>query len=170
MRGAGGRWLEALVASLHPTVIHIKEVGMASQQPSDGMSIGQLGHRPGLHVTVNLEGKTVGGAVLEAEQWVPGVVVGSGGDGTYVTIKLDTAIGGGERGGLFRRESRGQVLVQIDDPGRVRPLELADVQPGGVPDEILELARAGKKLEAVKRYRALNGATLDEARAFIASL
>jgi ribosomal protein L7/L12 len=52
----------------------------------------------------------------------------------------------------------------------VHPLQLADVQPGGVPDEILELVRAGKQLEAIKRYRALNGATLDEARAFIATL
>jgi hypothetical protein len=148
----------------------IKEVDMEGQQPSEAMSVGQLGHHPGLHVSVNLVGKTVGGALVQGEQWVPGVVVGSGGDGTYVTIQLDTPIGGGERGGLLRRESRGQSLVQIDDPGRVRPLELADVQPGGVPEEIRELVRAGKTLEAIKRYRALNGATLDEARAFIATL
>jgi hypothetical protein len=30
------------------------------------------------------------GVFFEAEQWAPGVVVGSGGDGTLVTIKLDT--------------------------------------------------------------------------------
>jgi hypothetical protein len=151
-------------------VIRFKEVNTGALEPSEGMSIGQLGHHPGLHVSVNLEGKTVAGALLEGEQWVPGVVVGSGGDGTYVTIKLDSPVGGGERGGLFRRESQGQSLVQFDDPGRVRPLQLAEVQPGGVPDEILELVRAGKKLEAIKRYRALNGATLDEARAFITTL
>ncbi len=143
---------------------------METQPPWDGMSIGQLGHHPGLHVTVNLEGKTVGGVLSENELWVSGVVVGSGGDGNYATIKLDTPIGGGERGGLFRRESRGQDLVQIDDPRRVRAVELADVHPEGVPPEILELVRAGKKLEAIKRYRALNGATLDEARAAIAKL
>jgi hypothetical protein len=134
------------------------------------MSIGQLGHRPGLHVTVNLEGKTVGGVFFETEQWAPGVVAGSGGGGTFVMIKLDTPIGGGERHGLFRRESHGQGMVSVDDPARVRAMELADVHPGGVPEEIIELVRAGKKLQAVKRYRALNGATLDEARAFIAKL
>ena len=143
---------------------------MEAEQPSDAMTIGQLGHHPGLHVSVNLEGKTIGGTLLQGEHWVPGVVVGSGGEGTYVAIELDTPIGGGERGGLFRREARGQSLVQIDDPGRVRPLQLADAQPGGVPDEIRELVHAGKTLEAIKRYRALNGATLDEARAFIATL
>ena len=72
---------------------------MEAQQPSDGMSIGQLGHHPGLHVSVNLEGKMVGGTLSENELWVPGVVAGAGGDGTYVTIKLDTPIGAGERGG-----------------------------------------------------------------------
>jgi hypothetical protein len=143
---------------------------MEAQQPSDGMSIGQLGHHPGLHVSVNLEGKMVGGTLSENELWVPGVVAGAGGDGTYVTIKLDTPIGAGERGGRFRRESRGQDLVQIDDPRRVRAVELADAHPEGVSPEILELIRAGKKLEAIKQYRALNGATLDEARAAIAKL
>ena len=77
-----------------------------------------------------------------------------------------TALGGG----LLRRGSRGQSLFQFDDPGRVRPLELTDVRPGGVPDEILELVRAGKTKQAIKRYRALNGATLDEAQTFIANL
>jgi hypothetical protein len=143
---------------------------METQPPSQPMTVGQLGHHPGLHVSVNLGGKTIDGTLLQGEQWFPGVVVGSGGDGTYVTIELDTPIGGGERGGLLRRESRGQSLFQIDDPARVRPQELADVAPGGVPDEIRELVQAGKTLEAIKRYRALNGATLDEARAFIATL
>jgi ribosomal protein L7/L12 len=61
-------------------------------------------------------------------------------------------------------------MVAVDDPARIRPADLADVHPGGVPEEIIALVRAGKKLEAIKRYRALNGATLDEARAFIAKL
>jgi hypothetical protein len=101
---------------------------------------------------------------------VPGVVVGLGALGDSLTIKLDTPIGGGERRGLLHRESHGQDTISVDDPTRVRAQELTDVQPGGVPDEIAELARAGKTLEAIKRYRALNGATLDEARAYIAKL
>ena len=138
--------------------------------PPSGMSIGQLGHRPGLHVNVNLEGKTVGGTFIAQEQWVPGTVVGLGGAGTFLTIQLDAPIGGGERRGLLGRGSRGQDMVSIDDPARVRVMELTEVHPGGVPDEILDLVRRGKTVEAVKRYRALNGATLDEARAFIATL
>ncbi len=87
-----------------------------------------------------------------------------------MTIQLDSPLGGGGAHGLLRRESRGQDLVSVDDPARVRPQELAEVHPAGVPDEIAELVRAGKTVEAIKRYRALNGATLDEARAFIAKL
>src|SRR3979409_1138120 len=110
------------------TSIRNKEAGRDAQQPSEGMTIGQLGHRPGLHITVNVQGKTLGGVLCRAEQWVPGVVVGSGGGGSLVTIKLDTPIGGGERR-LFGRASRGQDLVSIDDPARVRPAKLADVHP-----------------------------------------
>jgi hypothetical protein len=135
--------------------------------PQEPMSLGQLGHHVGLHVTVNLEGKTVGGVLSEAEQWVAGVIVGMGALGDSLTIKLDTPFGGGEPGGLLHREPHGQDMISIDDPARVRPQQPA--QPG-VPDEIVALARAGKTLEAIKRYRALNGATLDEARAAIAGL
>ena len=49
-------------------------------------------------------------------------------------------------------------------------MTLAAVNPDGVPEEIVELVRAGKTKEALKRYRALNGATLDEARAAISRL
>jgi hypothetical protein len=90
---------------------------MGTQQPADGMSIGQFGHHPGLHVSVNLEGKTVGGASFEAAHWVPGVVVGSNDDGTYVTITLDTPIGGGAPRGLLRRESPGQDRTGQDRTG-----------------------------------------------------
>jgi hypothetical protein len=134
------------------------------------MSIGQLGHRPGLHVSVNLAGMTVGGVLFSADEWVPGVVIGLGGDGTFVTIEFDTPVGVGARGGLFGRGSGGQKLVQIDDPARVRVLGLAEAHPEGVPDEIAELVRSGKQVEAIKRYRALNGATLDEARAYVAQI
>jgi hypothetical protein len=126
---------------------------MGAEQPA--MTIGQLGHHIGLHVQVNLEGKFVRGALVEQEQWAPGVVVGLSALGDYVTIKLDPPV---------------DELVSMDDPSRVRPMGLEDVQSAGVPDEIAELARAGKTLEAIKRYRALNGATLDEARAAIAKL
>ena len=129
---------------------------MDAQQPSEGMSIGQLGHHVGLHVSVNLEGKTIGGVLFEAEQWVPGVVVGLSALGDYVTIKLDAPVGGAEGHGLFHLKSRGQDMVSIDDPARVRPMTLAEAQPGGVPEEIVELVRAGKTVEAIKRYRALN--------------
>jgi len=134
------------------------------------MSIGQLGHHVGLHVSVNLEGKTVGGVLFGAEQWVPGVVVGLSALGDYVTIELDGPVGGAEGQGLFHHKSHGQDMVSIDDPTRVRPTTLAEAQPGGVPEEIVGLVRAGKTMEAIKRYRALNGATLDEARAAIDQL
>jgi hypothetical protein len=131
---------------------------------SHGMSIGQFRHRPGLRVTVNLEGMVVGGVLFPEEKWVPGVVLGSGADVTYVTIMLESEIGGGERKGLFGRVVHGQDKVLIDDPARLRVSESTDL----VPEEIAELVRAGKKLEAIKLYRAKTGATLDEARAYIA--
>jgi hypothetical protein len=127
------------------------------------MSIGQFGHRPGLRVTVNLEGMMVGGVPFPEEKWVPGMVI-SGADGTYVTIKLETEIGGGERKGLFGRGSRGQDKVLIDDPARLRVSEVTDL----IPEEIADLIRAGKKLEAIRLYRAKTGATLNEAQAYIA--
>jgi len=143
---------------------------MDAQQPSEGMSIGQLGHHVGLHVSVNLEGKTIGGVLFEAERWVPGVVVDLGALGDSVTVKLDAPVGGTEGHGLLHRKSRGEDMVSIDDPAGVRPMALAAAEPGGVPPAIVELVRAGKTVEAIKRYRALNGATLDEARAAIARL
>jgi hypothetical protein len=39
-----------------------------------------------------------------------------------------------------------------------------------VPPEVTELARAGKRLDAMKRYRELTNATADEARAVIQGL
>jgi ribosomal protein L7/L12 len=39
-----------------------------------------------------------------------------------------------------------------------------------VPPEVVELARAGDTLEAIKQYRALTGADLDEARDVVAAL
>jgi hypothetical protein len=40
----------------------------------------------------------------------------------------------------------------------------------GVPDDVLELARAGNTLDAIKRYRELTGVDFDHARKAIADL
>ncbi|HUB76715.1 MAG TPA: hypothetical protein VL977_06650, partial [Solirubrobacteraceae bacterium] len=120
----------------------------------------------GLHVEVSLKGMTVGGALYESDELVAGVVVGLGALGDSVTIKLDSPIGGGERGGLLHRESHGQDMVAIDDPARVR-CELPDPGSAALPDEVVQLIAAGKKKKAILRYRELTGATLDEALAAV---
>jgi hypothetical protein len=139
-------------------------------QPSENMTIGQLGHRPGLPVTVDLQGMTVGGTFIGESQWVSGTVIGPGSDGSWLRIKLDVPIGGGERRGVFGRQQRGQDTIVTDNPARVRPLQLPSDDRGATEQEVAALVRAGKRLEAVKKYRAATGATLDEARAFIAQL
>jgi ribosomal protein L7/L12 len=40
----------------------------------------------------------------------------------------------------------------------------------GVPEDVVELATAGKTLEAIKRYRELTGAGGDEAREVVAGI
>jgi hypothetical protein len=40
----------------------------------------------------------------------------------------------------------------------------------GVPPEVKELVRAGKTLEALRRYREVTGASLEQARAVVLSL
>jgi len=137
---------------------------MTIEPPSHGMSIGQFRNRPGLRVTVNLEGMAVGGVSFPEETWVPGAVIAAGASETYVTIMLETAIGGGERKGLFGREARGKDKILIDDPARLRVSEVTDLDP----EEIADLVRAGKKLQAIKLYRAKTGATLAEAQGYIA--
>jgi hypothetical protein len=143
---------------------------MDTEPDAAPMSIGQLGHHIGLHVSVNLQGKTVGGVLISDDEWVTGVIIGMGALGDSLTIKLDAAIGGGESGGLFHHESHGQDTVSVDDPARVRPQELSGGQAPAASDAIADLVHAGKTMEAIKQYRALNGATLDEARAHIATL
>jgi hypothetical protein len=39
-----------------------------------------------------------------------------------------------------------------------------------VPDEVIELARAGKTLDAIGRYRELTGANIEQARSVVAGL
>jgi hypothetical protein len=44
-------------------------------------------------------------------------------------------------------------------------------QPGAeVPPEVVELAHAGKQMEAIKRYRELTSADFDQAREVVAGL
>lgn len=40
----------------------------------------------------------------------------------------------------------------------------------GVPEDVVELAREGQTLQAVKRYRELTGAGSDEARSVVAGI
>ena len=50
-------------------------------------------------------------------------------------------------------------------------LDLPYENPGdGVPAEVVELARAGERIDAVKRYRALTGASLDVAHDVVSKL
>ena len=51
---------------------------MRAQDGPGDMTLSQIGHHVGLHVSVNLQGKTVGGVCFEAEPWASGVVVGRG--------------------------------------------------------------------------------------------
>jgi hypothetical protein len=61
--------------------------------------------------------------------------------------------------------------------GRLRelqyvPMGRSEVRPdaGGVPADVLELVRAGKKLEAIKRYHELAGGDVAQARQVINDL
>lgn len=45
-----------------------------------------------------------------------------------------------------------------------------DAPTSGVPQDVIDLARSGDRLGAIKRYRELTGSGLDEARDAIAGL
>ena len=60
-------------------------------------------------------------------------------------------------------------LVQIAQFARTQYIPFKDAD-GRVPDDIVALAREGKTLEAVARYRELTGADVAEARAIIGAL
>jgi hypothetical protein len=47
---------------------------------------------------------------------------------------------------------------------------LALLEPGDVPADVVSLVAAGKKIQAIKRYRQLTGASLGEAKTFIDGL
>jgi hypothetical protein len=141
---------------------------MTDPTPNE-MTLAQLGHHVGLHVDVNLEGKTVGETFFDDEQWVPGRIVAVGALGNSLTIKLDTPVGGGSRGFLGRR-SHGEDMISVDDVARVRQVEATSGEDAALREEVASLLAEGKKLDAIARYRASSGATLEEARAFIARL
>ena len=52
------------------------------------------------------------------------------------------------------------------------PMGRSSIRPdaSGVPEDVLELARAGEKIRAIKRYRELTGADVAYAREVIDSL
>ena len=143
---------------------------MAVGDGSETMSIGQLGHHIGMHVSVNLVGKKVGDQLFGADHWVQGVVIGLSGTGDYVTIQLDEPIGATEGTGFLHRGSKGEDRVMFDDPTKVQPMQMDAAAQSAELAAIAELVHRGKTLEALKRYRAMNGATLDEARAAIANM
>jgi hypothetical protein len=118
---------------------------------------------------VNLQGKTVGGVLSEAEHWASGVVVGTGTLGDSVTTRLDLPIGGGEPGGLLHRESRGQDMVSGDVAGRGRAEQAPDHQTTAVVEAVRTLVLAGKTKAAIMRDRELNGTTLVDACADMAT-
>lgn len=124
---------------------------------------------PGLHISVDLGGTTQGGTFMEPGTTVTGVVVATDAMGVFLTVQLDTPVGGGQPHGVFGRPSKPVDLISVE-PSRATPIADAAVMPSGVPDEIVAMARAGKRLQAVKAYRALNGASLDEAQAWLHSL
>jgi ribosomal protein L7/L12 len=73
--------------------------------------------------------------------------------------------------GPFSDSATMRVAVSVSKTARNIASQLAG-QPVGsgaaaVPEDVVALARAGKTLEAVKRYREVSGATLDEAQAVI---
>jgi hypothetical protein len=108
---------------------------------------------PGMHVEVDLDGQTVGGVPCGPGPWLPGVIVGTGALGITLTVQLDTPIGG-------------HGLVSVE-PARARPRDPAAFGASAIPENVIALARAGKTAKAIKAYRQVNGATLQEAETVI---
>jgi ribosomal protein L7/L12 len=72
--------------------------------------------------------------------------------------------------GIIARLDHIEQALQSADPHGYTPYAGAASgmpEPSGVPDEIVSLVRAGLRLEAIKRYRALTGADLAQAKAVI---
>ena len=68
---------------------------------------------------------------------------------------------------FFERFRRLEAQVAILSEKAGVPFELPSA---AVPDEVVELAQAGDRMGAMKRYRELTGAGADEARVAIALL
>src|SRR5580692_901806 len=142
-------------------------------------SIQEIGHHSGLPIEVNIAGMSVGGVDFFDETWVPAKVLGCVDargqkgrtmDGTWLNILLDEPIGDQTKHGLFGR-SAAEDHVWVDSPKRVRRRPGDDGLGPAVPAELLALAASGKEdLQALKGYRALTGATLDEARSWLRSV
>jgi hypothetical protein len=132
------------------------------------MALAQLGHHIGLHVEVNLHGKTVGGMLFDDEHRVTATIVDAGALGDSLTITLNAPIGGGEDHRVLTRASRSQDAVSIDDAARIRVLDTPAASMDAADAAIRAPVSAGTTKDAIRRYRELNGATLDEARAHIA--
>ena len=62
--------------------------------------------------------------------------------------------------------------VHAEQVGRHVGVPFGDpaASPAGVPEDVVALARGGRKIEAIKRYRELTGVGLAEAKAAIDGL
>jgi len=61
--------------------------------------------------------------------------------------------------------------MTADDEPRLTEIEAQPALGGRVvPEEIVALARSGRRLEAIQRYRALTNATIEEARLVVMAL
>jgi ribosomal protein L7/L12 len=67
------------------------------------------------------------------------------------------------------RQFAEQSSILADRAGEESPGP-AGVAAVSLPEDVVALARAGKTLDAVKRYREITGATLDEAKAVIGDI
>jgi hypothetical protein len=141
---------------------------MSDPNPSE-MTLAQLGHHTGLRLEINLAGRTVGDVFFDGDHWVTGKIVGVGALGSSLTIELDAPIGGGSRGFLGRR-SKGEDMISVDDPALLRQVPADGAAVEQTDEEVRRLVAEGKTKDAIARYRADTGATLEEARAFIARL
>jgi hypothetical protein len=82
--------------------------------------------RPGLTVIADLSEKVVGGVTCAPGTCVPAVVAAAPAGGQFITVELETPIGGGQRRALLPGRSRPQRLVALE-PDRVA---LRDPAPG----------------------------------------
>ncbi len=68
--------------------------------------------------------------------------------------------------GISRRLDLIEQLALVSEKLGLTPVTTAT----GVPPEVVELARAGKKLDAITKYRELTDATFNDARSVVEGL